>query len=158
MESIVPHPFILLKFNSLNLAVDHMVHGDYRRQGNKGNYGHQLDEDVHRRTGRILEGIADCVADNTRLVRIGTLAAEVALFNIFFALSQAPPELAIRRPSITPVSVAPARNPPKASGPIRTPTKTGLMTAATPGRTILFKAAVVAMSTQLFVSEASCRP
>src|SRR5699024_11352833 len=47
-----------------------------------GYHAHQLDEDVERRTGRILEGVAHRIAHDRGLVRIGTLAAHVALFHV----------------------------------------------------------------------------
>ena len=42
---------------------------------------HQLDEDIERRTRRVLEGIAHRIAHDRRLVAVGALAAEVALLD-----------------------------------------------------------------------------
>ena len=50
--------------------------------------------------------------------------------------------------SITPVTNAPPRSPPSASGPSTTPINTGASTAITPGRSISFNAACVEIATQ----------
>ena len=42
-----------------------------------GNGGNQLDEDVQRRTGSILEGIADGIANDSCLMLLAALAAVV---------------------------------------------------------------------------------
>ena len=42
---------------------------------------HELDQDVERRTGGVLEGIADRVADDRSLVGVAALAAHVATFD-----------------------------------------------------------------------------
>ena len=48
---------------------------------NDGDHRHQFDEDVQRRTGGILEGIADGVADDSGVVAGGVLAAEITLLD-----------------------------------------------------------------------------
>ena len=64
----------------------------------------------------------------------------------FFALSQAPPELAINIASKNPVTRAPAKKPPKASL-FQNPITRGKTIANPPGSSISLNAAVVAMST-----------
>ena len=66
----------------------------------------------------------------------------------FLALSHAPPAFAMKSAIRTPVTVAPASSPPRASTPRKRPTTTGASTAVTPGRSISRKAARVEMSTQ----------
>ncbi len=43
------------------------------RGDDEGDDGHQFDEDVHRRAGGILEGIAHGVTDDSGLMRVATL-------------------------------------------------------------------------------------
>ena len=64
----------------------------------------------------------------------------------FFALSHAPPELAINIASKNPVTKAPAKKPPRASL-FQKPIIKGETIARPPGRSISFKAAEVAIST-----------
>ena len=66
----------------------------------------------------------------------------------FLALSQAPPALDMKIAIITPVTSAPASNPPSAAGPNRIPTANGDITAIIPGTNISFNAAVVDIATQ----------
>ena len=70
----------------------------------------------------------------------------------FFALSQAPPAFAINKAMRTQESSPPASIPPKASAPSVNPTNGGAPTAITPGKSIFFRAAVVAISTHFSVS------
>jgi len=70
----------------------------------------------------------------------------------FFALSQAPPELAIEMASMTPVTSAPANSPPSAGVPRRYPTMMGEVMARIPGATISFRAAEVEISIHLALS------
>ncbi len=70
----------------------------------------------------------------------------------FLALSQAPPALAMKSASITPVTVAPASIPPSVSMPKSLPTSTGAITAVSPGTIISRRAARVEMSTQRALS------
>ena len=51
-----------------------------------GYHAHQLDENVERRTGSILEGIAYGVTYDGSLVGIGALAAEVAFLHVFLGV------------------------------------------------------------------------
>ena len=64
----------------------------------------------------------------------------------FLALSQAPPELAIKIAKRKPVTSAPAKKPPKASL-FQKPMTSGNAIARPPGSNISFKAAEVAIST-----------
>ena len=64
----------------------------------------------------------------------------------FFALSQAPPALAMVSANRTQPSRAPPSIPPSAAGPSKNPTTGGAPTASTPGAIIRFRAAVVAIS------------
>ncbi len=59
-----------LHIMSFSILVDHLIESDNSRSGNERNYRHQLYQDVHGRTGGILEGIADGIADNTSLVSL----------------------------------------------------------------------------------------
>ena len=70
----------------------------------------------------------------------------------FFALSQAPPALAIIKAMDTQPIKPPPNIPPRDSGPRPKPTTAGALTAITPGRSIRFNAAEVAISTHLAVS------
>ena len=70
----------------------------------------------------------------------------------FFALSQAPPALAIVKANITQLNNAPPKTPPNVSGPREKPTIIGKATADAPGRIIFLSAAEVAISTHLTVS------
>ena len=70
----------------------------------------------------------------------------------FFALSQAPPALAIIKAIETHPINPPPSIPPRDSGLKPNPTTTGAPTAITPGNNILLRAADVAMSTHLAVS------
>ena len=70
----------------------------------------------------------------------------------FLALSQAPPALAMVRASRTHAINPPPRVPPRASAPKVKPTNGGTATAITPGKSIRFNAAAVAMSTHLALS------
>ena len=70
----------------------------------------------------------------------------------FFALSHAPPALFINIPINTPLTVAPAKNPPKTSGPKEKPIINGDNKAIAPGNIIFFKDASVEMATHLSYS------
>jgi len=67
----------------------------------------------------------------------------------FLALSQAPPELAMNIAIKKPVTMAPAKTPPKAAGPKVKPMMTGTMTARIPGIIISLRAELVTISTVL---------
>ncbi len=70
-------------------------------------------------------------------------------FSIYFlALSQAPPALAIITAIKKPLTVAPAKRPPRAAGPIKKPTAVGVAIVRRPGTIIFFKAAAVEIETQ----------
>ncbi len=71
----------------------------------------------------------------------------------FLALSQAPAAFDIKRASITPETVTPARTPPSISGPPTKPTITGVDTASSPGMIISLIAALVAISTHFANNE-----
>ena len=51
-----------------------------------GDHRHQLDENVERRAGGVLEGIANGVAHDGRMVAGRVLAAEIAFFNKFLGI------------------------------------------------------------------------
>ena len=53
------------------------------RRENEGNDAHELDEDVDRRTGCILERITDRITDDSSFVGIATFAAIVSAFDVF---------------------------------------------------------------------------
>ena len=61
-----------------------------RDQTNAGehqrNDRHDLEENVHRRAGGVLEGITHGVADDRSLVRVGTLAAVVAGLDVLLGV------------------------------------------------------------------------
>ena len=61
----------------------------------------------------------------------------------FFALSQAPPELADEVAITTPETNAPGNNPATANGPMNNPTKNGVNKTNAPGAIISFNAADV---------------
>ena len=67
----------------------------------------------------------------------------------FLALSHSPPALDIRRAKITPVKIAPPRNPPNASGPRMKPTRSGRPTARKAGSTSDESAPSAAKPTQV---------
>lgn len=60
--------------------------GSQHRGEDQRNDGHQLDEDVHGRAGRILKGIADGIARYSRFVAVGTFAAMHAGFDVFLGV------------------------------------------------------------------------
>ena len=62
--------FILFEHAQQDAAV-----GSQHRSEYQGNDGHQLQQDVHGRSGSILEGVAYGVAGNRRFVGVGTFAA-----------------------------------------------------------------------------------
>ena len=70
----------------------------------------------------------------------------------FLALSHAPPALAIINAIKTHPNRAPASMPPRWTGPKTNPITTGEPIAIAPGRSILFSAALVAISTHLALS------
>ena len=69
--------------------------------------------------------------------------------NDFFALSQAPPALFWNIPINTPLTVAPAKKPPKTSGPNKKPITIGEMIAIAPGNIIFLIDALVEIATHL---------
>ena len=71
---------------------------------------------------------------------------------IFFALSQAPPELDWKIAIKTPEEVTPARSPPSISAPPPKPIITGTNIAIKPGMIISLSAAFVEISTHLLYS------
>ena len=60
---------------------------DEQRGKDRGDDGHELDEDVEARAGRILERVADCVADYRRGVRRRAFAAVLSGFAVDGTLS-----------------------------------------------------------------------
>ncbi len=62
----------------------------------QGNDSHQFDEDVHCRSGSIFERIAYGVAGNSCFVSFTAFTAMNTGFDVFLALSQVPPALAIK--------------------------------------------------------------
>src|SRR3989344_3644635 len=74
------------------------------------------------------------------------LPPKLPLSIYFFALSQAPPALAIITANKNPVKVEPANSPAKVLGPRNKPTATGVITASNPGAIIFFRAAAVEIS------------
>ena len=71
---------------------------------------------------------------------------------LFLALSQAPPALFWKIPINTPLTVAPAKNPPNASGPIKNPINNGETMVIAPGNIIFFREASVEIATHLSYS------
>jgi hypothetical protein len=67
----------------------------------------------------------------------------------FLGLSHVPPAFAMNNAKIIPVTMLPARNPPKASLPDMNPITIGTTTGRTPGRTSSLSAPFAAMSTHL---------
>ena len=60
---------------------------DYvKSRSHYGDHAHELDEDIERRTGSILEGVSYCISYHRGLVGIGALAAQVALLNVLFGI------------------------------------------------------------------------
>ena len=53
---------------------------------NNGDGRNELDEDVERRAGSVLEGVADSVADDSGLVALGALAAVVASLDVLLGI------------------------------------------------------------------------
>jgi hypothetical protein len=53
---------------------------------NQSDSGQHFDQDVDRGACSILEGIANCIPGNCRLVRLGTLATKGTLFDILFGI------------------------------------------------------------------------
>ena len=96
----------------------------------------QLYEDVDGRTRGILKRISHGIAYDSRLVFLTALSSQLPALYVFFALSQAPPAFAIVTASTDPVTVLPASGPDPPSGPRRSPTATGMMTATMAGATI----------------------
>lgn len=58
------------------------AHGDDNACEDDRNHAHQLDQDVERRSGRILKGITDGVTGDAGLMGSRALAAEVATFDV----------------------------------------------------------------------------
>src|SRR5690606_38886887 len=73
-----------------NTAVVYKERREYQAQD-----GRQLDQDIQRGTGGILERIANGITDDSGFMTIGSLAAMVAFFNIF--LGVIPRAAAVRR-------------------------------------------------------------
>ena len=48
---------------------------------NQADNGHNIDQNVHRWAGCILEGVAHGVTDNNRSVGLGTLATQIAFLD-----------------------------------------------------------------------------
>lgn len=75
-----------------------------------------------------------------------------SFFKRFLALSQAPPALFWNIPIRTPHTVAPAKNPPKTSGPKINPINNGEIIAIAPGSIIFLIEASVEMATHFSYS------
>ncbi|CAI8309888.1 MAG: Uncharacterised protein [Flavobacteriia bacterium] len=71
---------------------------------------------------------------------------------LFLALSQAPPALFWKMPMSTPLTVIPAKRPPRASGPNKKPTRAGAIKAIAPGAIISRMEAAVEISTHFSYS------
>ena len=97
--------------------------------------GHQFNQDVKRWSRGVFEWIADRVADDSSCMGLSSLALALMwpCSIAFFALSQAPPALAMKSAISTPVTNDPARSPPSADEPSANPTTIGASTATTPG-------------------------
>jgi len=61
---------------------EHRVQREERRE-HKGDHRHQLDQDVERRSHRVLQRVADCIASDAGGVGFGVLAAEVTFLDVF---------------------------------------------------------------------------
>ena len=57
---------------------------------NEADDGHNVDKDVHRRTGGVLEGVTNGVTDDASRVRVGSFAAIVAVFDMLFSVVPGP--------------------------------------------------------------------
>ena len=99
--------------------------------------------------GRVLEGIADRIADDARLVALRALARVLGWSSLgsssisFLALSQAPPELFRNTASSCPEMMMPASKPPRASIPSSRPITTGVTMPSSASPTSSFCAAAV---------------
>ncbi len=118
------------------------MEGNKERGEDESDSAQQLDDDVQRGPGGVLERVADGIADDARLVSRRALPEydTVLIFQIAgFDVSAI----------MMPVIVATISNPAAASGPIMDPTKAGVPTTRIPGMTIWRSAALVLMSTHL---------
>ena len=66
--------------------LEHRLNHDEQRAEGQRDDRHEVDEDVHRRTGGILERVADGVADNGSLVSLGALATMVAALDVLLSI------------------------------------------------------------------------
>ena len=62
------------------------MEGDDQSGEDDRNRRAELDQNVQRRTGGILEGVTHGIPDNGRLVALGPLASKVALLNVLFCI------------------------------------------------------------------------
>ena len=115
-----------------------------------GDGGHGLDEDIQRDADDVLSRIADGIADDGGLMRVGALA--VALEEpdsmYFLALSNAPPELPMKIARGMATMVAPMSRPPTNSTPNTKPPTIGISSASTDGSSIFLSACRAAISMQ----------
>ena len=51
-----------------------------------GDHAHELDEDIERRTGSVLEGVSYSISYHCGLVGLGAFAAQVALLNVLLGI------------------------------------------------------------------------
>nr|GMD78916.1 inorganic pyrophosphatase [Ipomoea batatas] len=115
--------------------------------------GHELDEDVQRRAGCVLERVADSVTNNGRLVAIGSLGTESSRIQFIFKF-QGQIWVNGKRVGIidditcTPETRAPARTPDKVSTPKKIPTISGVSMTRAPGGIISLMEASVEILTQ----------
>ena len=60
------------------------LHAGNRQSGHyNADHGHEFNEDIEARSGRVLKGIAYCVAHDGGLVTVRTLATKVTFFHHF---------------------------------------------------------------------------
>lgn len=123
-------------------------HGDVDTGGDNGHHAHQLDQDIQRGAGRILEGVAHRVADDGGLVAFRALAAHMALLNVL--LGVVPRAAGIRHEhGQNKAGGQPAGQQAEHAGNAEhQPMQMGVITASTDGQIISCWAPAVEISTQ----------
>nr|GMD82800.1 inorganic pyrophosphatase [Ipomoea batatas] len=122
--------------------------------------GHELDEDVQRRAGCVLERVADSVTNNGRLVAIGSLGTESSRMHhrCWMQRWQSTNKTETQVENMvgiidditcTPETRAPARTPDKVSTPKKIPTISGVSMTRAPGGIISLMEASVEILTQV---------